>query len=438
MKTIAYLYSNPLLDPVPDPEVWGLEVDQVYLDLGGRQQWQQLVADCQAQAPDYLLIRRLEELGECLAEISDRITQIETLGVCLIATEQSYNSAQLTDATNYTTIRASLLKLIHEIQQEVNSRRLRQGHARNRLKALPPPGKAPYGYRRGKDRYLIDRSTAPVVKDFFEQFLLYGSLRGAVRYLEQKYGKRISVTTGRRWLTNPVYRGDLGYQKNGEVISDTHSAILNREEAAQIDRLLRRNRQLPPRTASAPRSLAGLVVCEECQSGMTVVSVTQYRKNKQYLYLRPIHCPKHPKCRAISYEQVLEQTIQLICQELPRAVAAMNAPSLDGVKESLKGKITQKKDNLEQLPLLTSSGVLDQDTADLRAYKLRTEISQLQEQLAALPPVNLKAIAKTVSIPQFWIDLSESERRFYFREFIQKIEILRQVKELQLQLVFIF
>ncbi|NEO49293.1 MAG: recombinase family protein, partial [Moorea sp. SIO4A3] len=68
----------------------------------------------------------------------------------------------------------------------------------------------------------------------------------------------------------------------------------------------------------------------------------------------------------------------------------------------------------------------------------RTEISQLQQQLAALPPVNLKAIAKTVSIPQFWIDLSESERRFYFREFIQKIEILRQVKEWQLQLVFIF
>ncbi|NEO67381.1 MAG: recombinase family protein, partial [Moorea sp. SIO4G2] len=159
---------------------------------------------------------------------------------------------------------------------------------------------------------------------------------------------------------------------------------------------------------------------------------------KQYLYLRPINCPKHPKCRALSYEQVLEQTIQLICQELPRAVADMNSPSLDGVKESLQGKITQKKDNLEQLPLLTSSGVLDQDTADLRAYKLRTEISQLQQQLAALPPVNLKAIAQTVSIPQFWIDLSESERRFYFREFIQKIEILRQVKELQLQLVFIF
>ena len=77
-----------------------------------------------------------------------------------------------------------------------------------------------------------------------------------MRYLEQKYAKKISVSTGRRWLTNPVYRGDLEYQ-NGEVIRNTHIPIISREEAAQTDRLLRRNRRLSRRTASAPHSLAG-------------------------------------------------------------------------------------------------------------------------------------------------------------------------------------
>jgi len=437
LKIIAYLYSDPLLESPPHSGIWGLEVDRVYQDLGGRQQLQQLLADCKSEPPDYLLIRRLEELGDSLEQISDRLTQLEAMGIQIIATEQSYSSSQPTDAITSTKLRADLLKLLGEIQREVNRRRLRQGHARNRLKTLPPPGKAPYGYRRGKDRYILDRSTAPVVKDFFEQFLLYGSLRGAVRYLEKKYNKKISVSTGRRWLTNPIYRGDLGYQ-NGEVISDTHTPILNREEAAQIDRLLRRNRRLPPRTASAPRSLAGLVVCGECQSHMTITSVTRPRKDKEYLYLRPISCPKLPKCRAIAYEQVLECTIQIICQDLPRAVAGMNAPSLDGVKQSATNQISQMQDILVQLPALTASGVLDSETADLRAYKLRTEISQLRSRLAALPPVNLQAIAQAVSIPQFWCDLSESERRFYFREFIREIEITRQDKEWQLQLRFIF
>lgn len=437
MKIIAYSYSDPLLESIPDPAVWGWEVDRVYQDLGGRQQLLQLLDECFAEPADYLLIQRLEDLGDSLKEISDRLIQIEAMGIQVIATEQSYSSSQSTDSITGINIQTSLLQLLGEIQREANSRRLRQGHARNRLKALPPPGKAPYGYRRGKERYILDRSTAPVVKEFFEQFLLYGSLRGAVRYLEKKYGKKISVSTGRRWLTNPIYRGDLSYQ-NGEVITETHSAILNREEAAQIDRLLRRNQRLPPRTASAPRSLAGLVVCGECESHMNVASVTQYRKEKEYLYLRPISCPKQPKCRAIAYEKVLQQTIQTICQELPRAVAGLNVPNLDGVKQSVTHQITKNQEILAQLPSLTASGVLDSETADLRAYKLRTEISQLRSRIAVLPPVNLKAIAQAVSIPQFWSDLSESERRFYFREFIQQIKINRQDKTWQLQLIFIF
>jgi DNA invertase Pin-like site-specific DNA recombinase len=437
VKIIAYLHSDPLLESPPDPSVWGLEVAQVYQDLGGRQQLLQLLADCESEPADYLLIQRLEQLGDSMEEIGDRLMQIEAMGIQIVATEQSYSSLQATDTVTSTGLRTDLLKLLVEVQRAANSRRLRQGHARNRLKALPPPGKAPYGYRRGKDRYILDRSTAPVVKDFFEQFLLYGSLRGAVRYLEKKYSKKISVSTGHRWLTNPIYRGDLVYQ-NGEVLSDTHTPILNREEAAQIDRLLRRNRRLPPRTASAPRSLAGLVICGECQSHMTITSVTKPRRVLEYLYLRPISCPKHPKCRAIAYERVLDNTIQSICRELPSAVAGMNVPSLDGAKQSLSCQIASKQDILAQLPGLTASGILDSETAELRAYKLRIEISQLRSRLAALPPVNLQAIAQAVSIPQFWSDLSESERRFYFREFIRKIEIAHQDKGWQLQLIFIF
>lgn len=429
VKILAYSYSDPLLESIPNSDIWQREVDRVYQDLGGRQQLQQLLEDCQAEPPDYLLVRRLEEFGDSVQEVCDRLTEIESLGIQLIATEQT--------STTNTNLRSDLLKLLQEIQNSQRSRRIRQGHARNRLKTLPPPGKAPYGYRRGKDKYIIDKSAAPVVKYFFEQFLLYGSLRGAVRYLAKKYGKKISVTTGRRWLSNPVYRGDTAYQNN-QIISNTHVAIISREEAAQIDRLLRRNRRMPPRTASAPRSLAGLVVCCECQSSMSVARVTTPRQEKEYLYLRPIDCPNRPKCRAISYEQVLDKTIQTICCELPKAVSQINLPDMGEMKKSLMSAIAQKQEILAQLPNLTQQGILDTETSQIRVYKLRTEISQLQSQLAQLPPVNLRETAQAVSIPQFWLDLSESERRFYFREFIREIQLLRQDGEWQLQVKFIF
>lgn len=431
MKIVAYSYSDPLFEQPPERIIWGWEVDQVYHDLGGRQELEQLLKDCDLEPPEYLLIRRLEELGDSVLEVSDRLQKLESFQINIIAIESDFNSS--ISQIN----RSDLMQLLIEIQNHQRSRRIRQGHAKNRIKALPPPGKAPYGYRRGKDRYILDRSVSPIVKEFFDRFLIYGSLRGAVRYLEKRYGKKISVTTGRRWLTNPVYRGDLEYQ-NGEIISNTHSPIISRDEAAQVDRLLRRNQRLPPRTASAPRSLAGLVTCGDCQSAMTISRVTAYRKNQEYLYLRPTNCSRNPKCKALSYQTVLELTIERICQDLPVSVSELNLPDLGCVKRGIFEQINQKQEILLQIPNLLTTGILDAETADLRTYKLRTEMAQLQGKLAQLPPVNLKETAQAVCIPQFWLDLSESERRFYFREFIHQIEIIRDGDNWDLKVLFIF
>lgn len=419
MKVIAYLYSDPLLEETPD--ITQLEADRVYQDFSSdRVQLRQLISENESVQ---LIIQRIEDLGDSIAEIQNRLSQLESLNIKVITPESKELSA-------------TTLQQLQELQYIQKSRKIRQGHARNRVKTLAPPGKAPYGYRRSRNRYILDRSTAPVVKEFFDHFLLYGSLRGAVRFLEKKYAKKISVSTGQRWLTNPVYRGDLEYQ-TGETIPDTHSAILSRDEAAQIDRLLRRNRRLPARTASAPRSLAGLVSCSECQSGMTITRVTSRKKGKkEYLYLRPMQCPKH--CKSIAYEEILQGTIDKICEDLPRAVSEAGTPDMDAIKSNLQTAIAQKQSVLNQIPPLIESGILDTETADLRSYKLRSEIAELQTKLAQLPPANLKAIAQTVSIPQFWLDLSEAERRFYFREFIRQIELIHTETGWELKLNFIF
>ncbi|MEY2833229.1 MAG: hypothetical protein RLZZ574_2488, partial [Cyanobacteriota bacterium] len=429
-----------LLETAPDQNIWGLEVDRVYQDLGEHQQLQKLIADCALETPKYLLVRRLEELGDNIEIICDRLNQLESLGVEIIATEQDYSSPQWSQFDREQ-LKLKLSNLLQEVQVNKQRTRIEQGHARNRLKMLPPPGKAPYGYRRGQDRYLVDKSTAPVVKDFFERFILFGSLRGAVRYLEKRYGKKISPTTGHNWLINPVYRGSLQYKKqskNQSIISHTHTAIINSEEAAQIDRLLRRHRSLPSRTASAPRSLAGLVVCQHCQLGMNITRVTQHHKKTEYLYLRCPKCPKKPKCKAIAYEQVLTQTINKICLELPLAVAQLELPQ-SAMENAYQQKIADKQVLVQQLPDLEEQGILDQETVALRTYKLRSEIAQLENTMAQLPPSNLKAIAQAVSLPQFWLDLSEAERRFYFREFIKQVEIMRdEFKSWSIQLKFIF
>jgi hypothetical protein len=285
-----------------------------------------------------------------------------------------------------------------------------------------------------------------VITAFVNEFLLYGSLRGAVRFVDHRFGKRIAVSTGRRWLTHAVYRGDLQYQ-DGQVIRDTHTAIISREEAAQIDRLLRRNSQLPSRTAGAARSLAGLVYCQTCGGRLTITTTTRRGQSQAYLYLRPTNCPHSPRCRAIPYDRALNAIIEQICHDLPQAVAQLQPFPQSGAPVTpateIQTQIQQRQGVLQQLSGLVQEGVLDPDTAALRRYKLQGEIAQLEQRRAQLPPVNLQELSQSVAIPQFWLNLSEAERRFFFREFIRQIQINpqplnSQEKSCQVVLQFVF
>ncbi|MGK7930033.1 MAG: recombinase family protein [Microcystaceae cyanobacterium] len=437
LRIIAYSYNDPLLDSPPDPTIWGWEIGRIYQDLGQRYQWQALIKDIQQYPPHYFLVRHLEELGDSLVEIMQHLTFLESLKIEVIAIEEDYSSSQFTTLSAQE-LKCQLTPLLQKISTKKRQKALKKGHARNRLIAVPPPGKAPYGYRKGQGKYIIDRSTAPVVKAFFEHFLLFGSLRGAVTFIGKKYGKKIAVSTGKNWLENPVYRGNLSYKK-GSIIPQTHLPLLSEDEAAQIDRLLRQNRQFPPRTASAPRSLAGLVICQKCQSKMTITRMTTKKKPKEYVYLRPQNCPLTPKCKGINYDNFLTKTIENICLELPQKVSQITLPNIDNLKDKITDMIAEQKKLIKTVEHLEQQGILDKETSQLRIYNLKAKIAELQEQRSQLPPDNLANITKLVAVKDFWLGLSEEERRFYFREFIQQIFIIRPTpKEFELQLVFVF
>lgn len=418
MVTAYYSYDDPLLTSSPDlwwADLLPLDSDRQevrhYQDVGDRQQLTQLMIEGREGKVQRIVVNHWGDLGDGVLEVGDRLAELTALGIVVEQHEGRERSPWENSVLQW--------QQLHEYYQR---RTIQRGHAQNRIHTLPPPGKAPYGYRRGKDRYIIDRSTSPVIREFVEHFLLYGTLRGSVRFINQKYGKAFSVSTGRRWLTSPIYRGDLIYG-TGDVIPDTHAAIVTRDEAAQVDRLLRRNRRLPPKTASAPRSLAGLVRCGRCQTGLTVGRVSQRGDRPDYLYLRPQHCPlsaPQRPCAAFPYQAVLDRTIETICATLPDAIAGLATPSPDVQQE-----MARQEEILQELPRLVASGILDQPSADLRAYRVRATLATLRDRQAQRPPSNLGAIAQALSIPQFWQDLSEAERRVYFREFIDQITLTR-------------
>ena len=145
MTTVAYFYYDPRLGQRPDVSVWDWTFDKVYEDIDSKRP--QLLTLCQAaieSPPHTLVLRRLSELSDSLEGVADCLSTLESLGICVIAHEQGYR----TEHTETPTATPDLLVLLEAVQQDQRSHKIRQGHAQNRLKGMPPPGKAPYGYRR--------------------------------------------------------------------------------------------------------------------------------------------------------------------------------------------------------------------------------------------------------------------------------------------------
>ena len=446
MKIVAYNYVDPIVDQISDLNIWGWDIDRVYQDIGDRRELTQLMVDIDNDnSIVYLLVFHLYELGDDHRQVIENINHIESLNIEIIALEQNYKSSDFQIIDNHQQ-KQKLETIWLEIETTLKERKLQKAHAQNRLQIKPPPGRPPFGYSRGKNSYILNRATTPIIRDFFDRFLLYGSIRDAVRFLANKYNKKITASTARYWLTNPVYRGNLRY-KNQQIVSDTHTAIITPEESAQIDRILKSHSRVKSRSASASHCLAGLVVCNRCQSPWRVNCVTQKFKSKQYLYLTPIACSERRSCSSIKYDQIFEQVIVKTCQQFSVIKKGVKTPEIKVIQDNINQQITSKEQIINQLDELVTQNILDEQTAKLRNYQLRTEIAQLKQKMGELPPNNLETIAKTLSLKQFWYDLSEQERRFYLREFIKSIQINycdrdepkdREIEQISIDFIFSF
>ncbi len=426
MSICGYLYT-PSHAPLAEQELLWLKAqgaDPVLHDWGSRIYLEDLFQRITAGSVQEVLLLRLSDLGDRADEIHERLLQMQQSGIRLsLVTESGVQTPTNAEAW---------IPLLAEIPHQLQSRCLSRSQAKNRLAGKPPPGPAPFGYRREGDRYVPDRKQASIVQDFFQHFLLYGSLRQAVRFIAEKHHKRISVATGRNWLINSVYRGDLTYT-DGTTLRDTHPALLSRTEAAQIDRWLKRNQGIPRRSASAPRSLAGLVQCRSCGSPLRIVQTTpgQGKKNSpSYLYLRCQTCRY-----SLNYSEVLQEVIRQVCEQLPQRAQQLDEDAFVQVRQGIQSHIQANTDILNRLAELQGSGLMDEHSLAQRRYQLRAENALLARKLEQLPPPNLPQIAQTLSIQPFWQDLTETERRAYLREFLRSIGV-DSTGEVQVTFVF--
>jgi hypothetical protein len=84
---------------------------------------------------------------------------VTTARMAAIATDERLSAKHLNPE--------ELLQLAALVTAQHRSQQLQAGHARNRVNLLPPPGRAPYGYRRGRYRYALDKAASPRCQSLF-------------------------------------------------------------------------------------------------------------------------------------------------------------------------------------------------------------------------------------------------------------------------------
>lgn len=438
VNTIAYFYKNPLINWETKLESLPDQVEKIYEDLGDRRQLKKILNDCEQEKVECLILSTLASLGDNLEEIEATITYLESFNVEIISLSEEYKTSDFKIIDNPGK-RNKLREIWARVGKELQRRRLLLYHARKRMDSLPPPGRAPFGYLRSNKGYIIDAVNAPIVRDFFRNFILSGSIRSSLKYLEEKYQKKLSPSTARNWLKNPAYRGDLLYIKN-IIVSDTHPPIITRQESAQIERILKNNKKFAPKSVSSQYCLAGLLKCQTCQSSLRVNTVNNKKKGYSYLYLTPKTCPKNKSCKSLPYDSVLKRVIETICSIFGE-IQNSNKPEdeIERCRNIQKKEIQRIKGELEVIRRLENEGILETQEAKKITYRLKEKMSKIQQKVDQMPPNTLEVIAKSLSNPQLWYDLSNSEKRFYLREFIDTIEVNMEASlDDKLELNFVF
>ena len=326
-----------------------------------RPNFQLMLEDIKAGKVNCVVVKDLSRFGREYINAGKYIDRLFPFyGVRLIAINDGIDTITK-DSSD--TLNITLKNLINDNYCRDISLKIRSHLEIKRKKGQFTGSFAPYGYRKAENdhnRLEIDEYAANVVQDIF-RWKLEGmsqdsiakrlTEQGVLSPMDYKRSQGENFKTGfetgsktnwtavaiRRILTNPVYIGTLiqgirtkpNYKIKTVIVNEedkwikvenNHEAIITRRSFDLVQRLmLLDTRTAPGQTKVFP--LAGLVVCGDCQSPMTRLTIPCEKKKYQYYVCDRKQKKNGCSSHRISEEQllssvlsVLQEHIKLICE----------------------------------------------------------------------------------------------------------------------------
>lgn len=273
-----------------DPRVAAMrEVDTVYdIDVTGttfsREGLDKIRAMAEAGQMTVVAVYDLSRLGRNVREALAFIQWLEDRGVSIISTVEKIDDSP--EGRFFLTQFLGMAQLYSDQMgrrwAEVIAARARQGGHH---------GAAPLGYRRENGELVIDPVVGPAIAKAFRDFAADVPVRQIALEISRVRGRRTDITTVKRALGNPTYRGQVVIwgmdQRRRPKYSDSpiyigpgrHEALVDEQTWGKCVERHQLDSRTPPRRRVPTNPLSGIVLCAHCERPMQLHT---HRRGQRY------------------------------------------------------------------------------------------------------------------------------------------------------------
>lgn len=273
----------------------------------------------------------------------------------------------------------------------------------------------PIGYKVENSKVLVDKDTAEIAVDMFENYRTYNSYYGTRRYLTDKYGRYIDIASIKRALKNRLYIGEY------KGIKDFCEPLIEPQVFEEVQKIIEtRNIKRPP--SDYDYIFTGMIVCGDCGRRLSGTTTKQKRKGGGYYEHHGYRCNSFystGNCRmnsSIGEKKIEKYLLENVASELEKYILSVESKQKRRKPKVDKTAIKHKMERLKDLYV--------NDLIDLDEYK--ADYAALQEKLAIEePPPNLQPLKDFLSsdFKENYYKLDNIHRRILWRGIISKLVI---------------
>ena len=375
-----------------------------------RKEFMRMMEDVECNKLDVILFIKLDRWFRNIADYYKIQEILEAHHVNWRTTEEHYDTST-TNGRLYINIRLS----VAQDESDRDSDRIKFVFENKISRGEAITGAVPLGFKIEDKHLVADEGTVKIAQDIFAYYDLHNNKTATRRYILEKYGLSITMTTLQRMLRNTMYKGEY------RGISGYCEALI---EPQIFDRVKERAQTGNVRKTGANRTyiFSSLLICAEC--GRKMVGHLGRRGSREYYLYRCNYSANLKLCehkRCINEREIEEYLLNHIEEEINSYIVDYEVKAAQKLKPKTdKGKIKRKMEKLKELYI--------NELITMEEYKkdYETYIEQLAETEAApVPTPNYKALEgfKGNEFKGMYKTMEREERRSLWRSIITSIKI---------------